>query len=196
MREYLSMRAWIMFVGAEALLAGVLWLIGLLTPLLLVATGVALLFVLWIWDHKPKWAPKSMLIWLDLLDAKLRGISKPDAKIEQATPTPDEVIALVAQLRILGNINHGHHESRTQEAIEFVAKSQNKIWMDQQCSSSREKLVQEVTALQAWPHKATVLGGGFDVIPSEPIAVKSRRKKIAARVEELLVAIRNLGYEV
>ena len=57
MLNFLSFRSWVVFIGSEAILAGVLWMIGLMSPLLLIILGAALLACLWIWDHRPIWVP-------------------------------------------------------------------------------------------------------------------------------------------
>lgn len=54
MEDILKIRWWIIFLGTEAIAAGVLWLIGLLSPWMLIVTGGAILFALAAWDQGGK----------------------------------------------------------------------------------------------------------------------------------------------
>lgn len=55
MHSFLSPRAWIIFIGCEAILAALLFAIG--QPWLLLLTGVGLLAGLWMYDHPSAWLP-------------------------------------------------------------------------------------------------------------------------------------------
>lgn len=54
-KNFLSPRSWIIFIGTEAILAGVLWMIGLLSPFYLIVFGAVLLASIWVFENKPRW---------------------------------------------------------------------------------------------------------------------------------------------
>ena len=74
MHNFLSIRSWVVFIGSEAVLAGLLWMIGILSPVFLATLGFALLSLLWIWDHRPNWLPSTIVGFIrqrGLLDAPI-----------------------------------------------------------------------------------------------------------------------------
>jgi hypothetical protein len=74
MNQFRNFRSWIVFIGTEAILAGALWLVGLLSPANLVLTGCLLLLALWIWERRSHWIPTPIRRRLGFLD-KLLGTS-------------------------------------------------------------------------------------------------------------------------
>ena len=66
----LSFRSWLVFFAAEAVLAGVLLLVGA-HAYLLILSGLLLLAALWVWDNRPEWIPSKARGWLGWVDALL-----------------------------------------------------------------------------------------------------------------------------
>lgn len=76
----LSLRGWLVFVGTEAILAGVLWMIGLLNPVFLIVFGFILLVFVWVWDNRPHYFPA----WMKFRRSEIANIQKRDWNLAQA----------------------------------------------------------------------------------------------------------------
>lgn len=72
MHHFLNGRSWVVLIGTEAVLAGLLWYLGLPSPLLLIVAGCVLLAALWIWERRPQWIPNNLKQHLGFVD-KLLG---------------------------------------------------------------------------------------------------------------------------
>ncbi|MCD1641888.1 hypothetical protein [Aurantimonas coralicida] len=55
MSDFLSFRSWVIFFGVESILAGVLWMIGLISPAVLILLGLGLLLGLWVYENRAEW---------------------------------------------------------------------------------------------------------------------------------------------
>jgi hypothetical protein len=51
--NFISIRSWVIFLGTEFILAGILLWFNALSPLLLVIIGATILSLLWLWDNRP-----------------------------------------------------------------------------------------------------------------------------------------------